>query len=95
MLCAALFAYHRAQNPEYIGIDFVQFHLTGRHVVRGGDPHVYSDKVRREILERGWEAATSEGTDSKLFHAVHFRHERTWETYSSVPSHSAKPVTDS
>jgi hypothetical protein len=83
MLLAGVFAYQRALEPDFIGIDFVQFHLTGRHVVNGGDPHVYSDKARHEILERAWKDATSEGADSKFFHAVNFRHERTWESYSS------------
>ena len=83
LLLAAVFAYQRAQEREYIGIDFVQFHLTGLHVVHGGDPHVYSEKVRREILERAWQEAKSEGIESKFFHAVNFRHVRSWESYSS------------
>jgi len=83
MLLAGVFAFQRAQESEYIGIDFVQFHLTGQHVISGGDPHVYSDKVRHEILERAWQVAISEGTDSKFYHAVNFRHERSWESYSS------------
>ncbi len=83
MLLAGVFAYQRALEPDFIGIDFVQFHLTGKHVVSGGDPHVYSDKVRYEILERAWKDATSEGTESKLYHAVNFRHEQSWESYSS------------
>ena len=83
ILFAAVYGFQRAQEPGYIGIDFVQFHLTGRHVVNGGDSHVYSDKTRREILERVCNDATSEGTESKFYHAVNFRHVRTWETYSS------------
>ena len=83
LLLAAMFAFQRAQEPEYIGIDFVQFHLTGQHVVHGGDPHVYSDKVRREILERAWQEVQTEGIESKFYQAVNFRHERSWESYSS------------
>ena len=83
LLLAAVFAFQRAQEPEYIGIDFVQFHLTGLHVVHGGDPHVYSEKVRREILDRAWQDAKSDGIESKFYQAVNFRHERSWESYSS------------
>ena len=83
LLSAAVFAFHRAQVPEYIGIDFVQFHVTGQHVVNGGDANVYSDDVRAEILESAWRQARAEGSSGKFFHAVNFRHERSWETYSS------------
>ncbi len=83
LLLSAVFAFQRVQKPDYVGIDFVQFHVTGQHVVHGGDPHVYSDKVRREILERAWQEAQSEGIESKFFRAVNFRHARSWESYSS------------
>ena len=44
---------------------------------------MYSDKVRREILERAWQDANSDGIESKFYQAVNFRHERSWESYSS------------
>ncbi len=83
LVLAAVFAYQRAQEREYIGIDFVQFHVTGQHVVHGGDPHVYSDKVRREIVDRAWQEVQTDGIESKFYQAVNFRHERSWESYSS------------
>ena len=83
MLCAAVFAFQRAQEPEYIGIDFIQFHLTGRHVINGGDSRVYSDDMRAAILNSAWKRAQTENSSSKFYQAVSFRHERTWETYSS------------
>ena len=83
LLLAAVFAFQRAQEPEYIGIDFVQFRVTGQHVVHGSDPHVYSDKVRREIVDRAWQEVQTDGIESKFYQAVNFRHERSWESYSS------------
>lgn len=83
LISAAAFAIHRAQEPEYIGIDFVQFYMTGFHVAHGGDPAVYADDVRTEILNSAWQRARVEDSNSKFFHAANFRHERAWETYSS------------
>ena len=83
MLNAAGFAWQRAQQPEYIGIDFVQFHFTGQHVVTGGDSHVYADDVRAEILDSAWQQVLTEGIESRCSYAVDFRHQRSWETYSS------------
>ena len=83
MLNAAGFAWQRAQEPEYIGIDFVQFHFTGQHVVTGGDTHVYADDVRAEILDSAWQQILTEGIESRCSYAVDFRHQRSWETYSS------------
>jgi len=83
LLLAAIRTYQQAHERECVGFDFVQFHVTGQHVLHGGDPRVYSDKVRREILERAWQDAKSDGIASKFYQAVNFRHERSWESYSS------------
>ena len=83
MLIAAVWAFQRAQGPKFIGIDFVQFWITGRHVASGGDARIYADDVRREILEAAWQEARSEGTDSRFYRAVDFRRQRSWESYSS------------
>jgi len=83
MLIAAVWAFQRAQGPEFIGIDFVQFYVTGRHVVSGHDTRIYADDVRREILETAWQQAREDGTNSRLYRALDFRHQRSWESYSS------------
>ena len=78
----------RATGPEYIGIDFVQFHFTGSHAACEGDPRVWTAEVRSAILRSSWQrAATSCGT--RLFDAVEYRQERVWETYSSPLLYSA------
>ena len=83
LLFAAVWTFQRAQHPEYIGIDFVQFWITGQHVTHGGDPRIYSDDVRARVLETAWQEARAEGTDFRFYRAVEFRHQRSWETYSS------------
>lgn len=82
------YSWTRTTGPEYIGIDFVQFHFTGLHVACEGDPRVWTPEVRSNILGSSWQkAATSRGT--RLFDAVEYRQERVWETYSSPLLYSA------
>jgi hypothetical protein len=85
---SAWYSWARAKGPEYIGIDFVQFHFTGLHVACEGDPRVWTPEVRSAILQSSWQrAATSRGT--RLFDAIEYRQERIWETYSSPLLYSA------
>ncbi len=82
------YSWTRATGPEYIGIDFVQFHFNGSLAACKGDPRVWTPEVRSAILESSWQrAATSRGT--RLFDAVEYRRERTWETFSSPLLYSA------
>jgi hypothetical protein len=82
LVSAVAFAWKRSREANSVGIDFVQFRLTGSFINAHPGTHVYSSEGRQEILEAAWSAAQSE-QGTKLFAAVHFRHSRSWETYSS------------
>jgi hypothetical protein len=83
LVVAAGVVARRTATNGFSGIDFVQFSVTGQHVVAGGDPRVWSPEVRASILSSSWNAALAEAPDSRLVQALRFRQQRSWETYSS------------
>ena len=82
VVIALNFTWNRSEKSECIGIDFVQFRRTGLAVQQGRSPSVYSSEFRANILDVVWKEAQKD-PNSKYYRAVQFRHERSWETYSS------------
>ena len=83
VLMAVIWTFRNVQHPANSGIDFVQFHVTAQHVVRGGDPRIYAPQVRTSILNSAWDEARFDEQNSRRLRALEFRRERSWETYSS------------
>jgi hypothetical protein len=60
LVSAVAFARKRLSDANSVGIDFVQFRLTGSFINARPGTHVYSCGGRREILNAAWTAAQFE-----------------------------------
>ncbi|MCA9064248.1 MAG: hypothetical protein KDA96_14360 [Planctomycetaceae bacterium] len=82
LVAGSTLACRRSCEFENIGIDLIQFHQAARHVRSGGNADLYEDSVRQQILSKAWEDAR-QSPNTRFFHAVNFRHQRSLELYSS------------